>query len=309
MPALLAVGTAVESVLHNPRVEDFGNHLFITVRGIDYTVESELLQTTELNLFLGSNYVVSNHNIYMPSVEAITKLVELDGRPMMHGPSFLLHALLDAMIGNIFPTLDRLSERADDIEEEILRNPHQSALEALLALKRSSLRLRRTLTPQREVLSRLGRREFKIIGEDADLYFRDIFEDLVRIEGGNDVLRERADTAMSIYLSAVANRQNEVMKALSVVATVFMPLGLIAGIFGMNFTNMPGLELTWIYILIVALTVAAMAGVIWMLWMGRWVVTGSRSLRKSRLPRFIPTAVDPVRLVTYVGHRTGLRRR
>ena len=297
----LAVDTCVDPAHGTARVEDYGEYLFINARGIDYTVDKDVLQIADLSMFLGPNYVVTVHNIDMPSVEAIRKLVEVDGRPLARGAAFLAHAHLDALIHVIVPTLDRMSERAAAIEEQILDHADSSVLAALMTLKRSSLGLNRALAPQREVLSRLGRREFDLIGDGADLYFRDLYDDLVRVHVTNDTIRERADTSLATYLSAVANRQNETMKILSMVATIFMPLTLIAGIFGMNFQNMPALESLWIYYVIWALTVGALLLMLWMLWLKRWNVVGRFVLRRRQLGRFVPTAVEPAWLTAYLG--------
>jgi len=199
----------------------------------------------------------------------------------------------------------RLAGRADQIEELILDNPDHSALVALTNLKRSCLSLNRAIGPQREVLSRLGRREFDILGNDADLFFRDLLDDLVRVQQANDAIRERTDTSLATYLSVVGNRQNEIMKVLSIVATVFLPLGLIAGLFGMNFQNMPGLDFRWGYHIVVGVTLLAVSLVAWMFWIKRWVMTGAGFFRRQRLPRFVPAAVEPVRLAGYLGQTIG----
>ncbi|MCY3956965.1 MAG: magnesium/cobalt transporter CorA [Chloroflexi bacterium] len=297
----LLVDTSLDVEPSAARVEDFGRYVFVNARSIDYTLESDVLQTTNLSMFIGSNYVVTIHNVAMPSVEAIRGLVEIDGRPLAKGPAFLAHAHFDALIQAILPTLERMSDRADAIEEQILTSPDDSALATLMALKRSSLGLNRALLPQRDVLNRLGRREFELIGSGVDLYFRDLFDDLLRVQAANDAIRERADTALATYLSAVSNRQNEIMKILSIVATIFMPLGLIAGIFGMNIQNMPGTEFQWGYHIVWVLALVGFVITLWMLWLKRWLVGGQTFLRRQRLGRFVPTAVDPVRLTGYVG--------
>ena len=302
----LAVDTAVNPEPHTVRVEDFGRYVFLNSQSVDYTLDEDVLQAADLSMFIGPNYLVTAHNVFLPSVEAIRELVEVDGRPMMRGSVFLAYSHLQALLQAITPTLERMSDRADAIEDRILDHPDESALAALMALKRSSMSLSRALGPQREALSRLGRREFELIGAGADLYFRDLFESLVRVQAANDVIRERADTALATYLSAISNRQNEIMKVLSIVATMFMPLGLIVGVFGMNFENMPGLEFRWGYHIILGIALVAVCLVMWVLWLRRWIVGSGRAIRRGRLGRFIPTDVDPVRLTAHVG-RTAAR--
>lgn len=299
----LAVQDCVDPAIHNPKVSDFNDHIFLTIRGINYTVESDILDTTELNLFLGPNFVVSNHNVFLYSVDATAKLVTTDTRLMERGAVFLAYTIMDALVENITPTIDRLIERVDDIEDEIFRDAHESTLEAITALKRSSLRLRRVMAPQREVFNQLGRRDFSPITEDTRLYFRDIQENVSRIEGFNENLRERADTAVSMYLSVVANRQNEMMKVLSIVAAIFLPLSLVAGIYGMNFENIPELKVSWGYFAVLGFMAAVIAITLWWFWARRWITTGRR-----RLKRFVPTAVDPLRLGGQLNRLAGRRR-
>ena len=298
----LVVDGVINPDVRSARVEDFGEYIFVNARSVDYTAESEVVQTTDMGMFIGQNFVVTIHNSDMPSVEAVKQLVEIDGRPMMKSSGFFAHALFDALIQAILPTLDRMVDRADAIEEQVLTDPDQSALIALMSLKRSCLSLNRALAPQREVLNRLGRREFDVIGHGVDLYFRDLADDLVRVQASNDVIRERADTSLATYLSVVGNRQNEIMKVLSIVATVFLPLGLIAGLFGMNFDNMPGIGFRWGYHIIVGISVFAAALVAWMFWIKRWVIAGAGFFRPRRLRSFVPQAVDPIRLAGFLGN-------
>ncbi|MDA1347253.1 MAG: magnesium/cobalt transporter CorA [Chloroflexi bacterium] len=293
----LTIEDCVDPNIHTPKADEYEDYLFMILRGIDYTAEAEIVQTTELDLVLGRHYVVSTHNIFLHSIEGVMKRVLTDGGPMKSGPVFLAHALIDALVENITPTIERLGERVDDVEDEILRRPHPSALEAILALKRSSLRLRRALVPQREMLSRASRREFAQISGDAQRYFRDVYDDVLRIEGSNEALRERADNALTMHLTAVANQQNETMRVLSVVATIFLPLTLLAGIYGMNFENMPELAWSWGYFAVLGFMAAVIVGVLWWFWVRRWMGMGAK-----RLGRFVPTAVDPGRLATYLGY-------
>ena len=297
----LVVDGASNPDIRPARVEDFGDYIFVNARSVDYTVETEVVQTTDIGMFIGDNFVVTLHNSEMPSIKAVEQLVEIDGRPMMKGPGFFAHALFDALIQAILPTLDRMEDRADAIEEQVLTDPDQSALIALMSLKRSCLSLNRALAPQREVLNRLGRREFDLIGHGVDLYFRDLADDLARVQMSNDGVRERADTSLATYLSVVGNRQNEIMKVLSIVATVFLPLGLIAGLFGMNFENMPGIGFRWGYHIVVGISVLAAALVAWMFWLKRWVIAGAGFFRPRRLRKFVPQAVDPTRLAVHLG--------
>jgi len=293
----LAIEDCVSGQVHPPKVDDFGDYLFIIVHGINYTAESDIVATAELGLFLGPHFVVSNHNVPLYSIEYIRHLIEDDGRLMKRGADFLAHALIDTLVDNVMPTIDKMSEVAEEIEEEVIRQPHQSSLEAILKLKRSTMRIHRVMAPQRETLNRMSRGEFPIISDESHIFYRDIYDHIVRIEDLNQSLRDRADNALATYLSSVANRQNETMRILSMVAAIFLPLTLLAGIYGMNFDNMPELHVPWAYFAVLGFMAAVIVTVIWWFWARNWIAVGRR-----RIVRVRPFAVESEKLFGHLGH-------
>lgn len=294
----LAVEDCASPLIHPPKIDDFGEYLFIIGHGINYAVESEIVETAELAIFLGTHFVVSKHHFPLYSVEAVRQGVEDDGRPMKRGTDFMAHALVDVLIDNVLPTVDKMSEVAGDIEEETILNPQQATLEAILKLKRSTLRVHRVMAPQREVLNRLSRGEFPLIRAEARIFYRDIYDHLMRIEELAQTVRDRADNALATYLSSVANRQNETMRTLAIVATVFLPLTLLAGIYGMNFENMPELKWPWGYFAVIAVMAAGVAIIMWRFWANNWITWGRR-----QVTRFQSLAVEHDKLIGYVGRR------
>jgi len=299
----LAIEACVGTLIHPPKIDDFGSHLFVIFHGINYTAESDIVETTELAIFLGHHFVVSNHVHPLYSVDSIVRLVEDDGRPLRRGPDFLAYSLIDALIDNVLPTVDKMSDVSEDIEDEVIRNPQQSTLEAILKLKRSILRLHRVMAPQREVLNRLSRREFSIIRDEAQIFYRDVYDHIVRIEDLGQSLRDRADNALATHLSSVANRQNETMRVLSLVATIFLPLALVAGIYGMNFEYMPELGWHWGYFAVVGFVGAAILAAVSWFWARRWIAWSRR-----RVARVRPFAVDRDKLTEYIGQMKKLPR-
>ena len=300
----LAIEDCLSKKIHSPKVDDFGGYLFIIIHGINYAVESEVVETAELAIFLGSNFVISNHNFPLYSVEGVRRTVENDARPMKRGADFLAHALIDLLVDNVMPTIDKMTELAEDIEEEVLREPQQSTLEAILKLKRSAVHIHRVMAPQREVLNRISRGDFRVVREDAKVFYRDIYDHIVRIEDLNQTVRDMSDNALSTYLSSIANRQNEVMKVLSVVAAIFLPLTLVVGVYGMNFENMPELKSPWGYYAVLGFIVTAIIGVIWQFWSRGWINWGRR-----RVIRIKPLVVEKDKLVGYTGRikRKGIK--
>ena len=132
----LAIEDCISTNTHSPKVDDFGDYLFMILHGINYAVESEVVETAEIAIFMGKNYVVSSHSYQMLSIDSIQQLVERDGRPMSRGADFLAYSIIDTMVDNVMPTIDRMTEIAEDIEEEVIRKPEQATLEAILKLKR-----------------------------------------------------------------------------------------------------------------------------------------------------------------------------
>ncbi|MBI2866899.1 MAG: magnesium/cobalt transporter CorA [Chloroflexi bacterium] len=272
----LAIEDCVSPEIHPPKVDVFSDHLFIVAQGVSYSQQSDIVETTELALFLGSHFVVSNHNFPLVAVDAVARRVEDDGRPMKQGADMLAHALIDAIVDNVLPAIDRMSEETDLIEEQAILQPQESTLRAILNLKRSALRLHRILAPQREVLNRLSRREFPLIREEALFFYRDVYDHLVRLEDFNQGLRERTESAITIYLSSIANRQNETMKVISIFAAIFLPLALVASIYGMNFENMPELKWRWGYFAVLGVMgTVALAAIGW-LWARRLITWGRK---------------------------------
>jgi len=292
----LAIEDCISTSIHPPKIDDFGDHLFIIVHGINHKGESDIVETAELAIFLGPHFVVSNHNESLYSIDAIVNLVERDARPMKRGADFFAYVLIDSLIDNVLPTIDRMSDVADDIEEEVIRNPQQSTIEDILKLKRSILRVHRVMAPQREVLNRLSRREFSIIEEEARIFYRDVYDHIVRIEDLGQTLHDRADNALATHLASVANRQNETMRVLSTVATIFLPLALVAGVYGMNFEYMPELGWHWGYFSVLGFIGAVIVAALSWFWARKWIAWSRRQVARVR-----PFAVEPEKLVGYIG--------
>ena len=274
----LAVEDCVSTQIHPPKIDDFDDYLFIVVHGINHVVESDIVETAELAIFLGKYFVISNHNFPLYSVKEIQQMVEKDSRPMKRGADFLAHAIIDAFVDNVMPTIDKMSDFAEEIEEEVIRRPQQNILDGILKLKRSALRVHRVMAPQREVLNRLSRGEFPMVKKEAEIFYRDVYDHVVRIEDLNQTILDRADNALATYLSSVANRQNETMRVLSVVATIFLPLTLLAGIYGMNFDYMPELQWRWGYFMVLGIILLVVMIVIWRFWASGWFAWGKRHI-------------------------------
>jgi magnesium transporter len=262
----LAVDDCYNGHLDTPKIDDYDTYLFIEAQSIDYSTDANRLNLTEIGLFLGPHYVVTVHEFPIDPVDQLIERAQQNAPFLAHGADFLAQAILDVMVDEVLPAVEAMDEKLDDLERDILERPDPEHLADVLLLKRNTLRLRRSVLPQRDLVNRLSRDEFpKLISHEALIFYRDVYDHVVRIESMLDGLRDLADSALNSYLSAVNNRMNEIMKALSVVAVIFLPLTLIASIYGTNL-DFSSIGLTFKYgfeLMIVAMLLIAGAMILY----------------------------------------------
>ena len=230
-----------------PKIDDFGSYLFIVSHALIPPAENfDTLETNELDIFLGKNFVVtvSNGSGMLP-VEDVLARIKKDERLLSNESDFLCHAILDELVDDYMPLLDKMDEEIDWMEDKVLEKPSPQILQRVLSLKHITLSLRRIISPQRETMNRLSRDDFSVISPKHRIYFRDIYDHLVRLQDLMESVRDVVSGALDIYLSVTSNKLNEVMKALTIVSTIFLPLSFFAGVYGMNFHFFP--EITWKY--------------------------------------------------------------
>lgn len=240
----LAIEDCQSTGFQTPKVDDYGEYLFIVVLGLSFDQTKSELVTEEFDLFLGKNYVVTNFNTArMPAVEKLKQRLKRDERLLTNGADSLCHALIDIIVDDYSEPLEILESELEVLEDSVLSKPQAETLEKILHLKHSIMAVRRVVAPQREIINHLSRDEYPLIDLQSRLYFRDIYDHLVRVYDWVDILRDMATNALEVYLNATSLRLNEVMKALTIVSTIFLPLAFVAGVYGMNFHFMP--EITW----------------------------------------------------------------
>ncbi len=221
------------------KVDDFINYLFLIFHAIHPSQDFHDLQTMEIDLFLGPNYLVTSyHSDVMPPVEFVWHRLVRDERVYTNGSDFLCHSILDALVDDYMPVIDQMDEEIEWLEDQILAKPNPEILERILSLKHSVMQMRRIVGPQREMINRLSRDDFPQIDRQSRIYFRDIYDHLVRIQDLTESVRDIVTGAMDIYLNSTSLRLNEVMKALTIVSTIFLPLTFFTGLYGMNFVKL-----------------------------------------------------------------------
>jgi len=228
---------------HNPKVDDYGSYLFILTHGVHPESSAREFRTRQLTLFLGPNYLVSLHREASRSVELTRESVRKNPRLMADGPGMLLYRVLDFQMDLYMPLMENFQKRLDEIEKACFEATTSVILRDVFDLRKALVRLRRFSGHQREILLRLSRREFALVDERSAIYLRDVYDHLLRVTDLADSYRELVAGALEAHLSIVSNRTNEIMRALTIITTLFMPLTLIVGIYGMNFPDMP--EFHW----------------------------------------------------------------
>ena len=232
-----------------PKMEDFGDYLYIVLRMLDLDKKNgNAVVSEQISLILGKNFVLTfqerEGDLFNPLRERIRNG---KGRLRKMGPDYLVHALLDAIVDQYFVVLEKLGERIEFLEEELVTRPTPSTLHRLHQLKREMIFLRKSVWPLREVIGTLERGESSLIQASTDLYLRDVYDHTIQVIDNVETFRDMLSGMLDIYLSSISNRMNEIMKVLTIISTIFIPLTFIVGLYGMNFKFMPELEWPWGY--------------------------------------------------------------
>ena len=217
-------------------MDDWGGYIYIVLNAMTFNASDGLnLVMRELDIFLGKNFVVTHHDEPLDFIEKALTNFFRDRRYTSHGPDHLLYKLIDDLVAEYMPMMEAIDDQIDRVEDEVLTRAAPDTLERVFSLKRIVLAQRRVLGPQREVLNKLARDDFEVIDPHDRIFFRDIYDHLVRLYDVNEGTRDLISGALDTYLSVINNRMNEVMKTLTIITTLFMPISFLTGFFGMNF--------------------------------------------------------------------------
>lgn len=243
-----------------PKAEDLGNYIFIVLRMISYNDQTQAVKSEQVSMVLGQNCVISfQENVGDVFEQIRNRIRTAKGRIRKMGPDYLAYALIDAIVDSYFAILEKIAERIEVLEEALVHDPGDETLHQIHALKRELISLRKSVWPLRELVGGIERSESALIKESTGMYFRDVYDHTIQVIDTVESYRDMVSGMMDIYLSSISNRMNAVMKVLTIIATIFIPLTFIAGIYGMNFKYMPELEWKFGYaaVLIIMLIVAA----------------------------------------------------
>lgn len=236
----------IANIDQRPKVEEFDDYLFIVARMFYNGQKEGEVESEQISFILGKDFVISLQESEGDIFDPVRKRIrEGKGILMRMGPDYLLYALLDAIVDNYFVILEGVGEKIEDLEEELTENPTSKTLQRLHALKRDMIYLRKSIWPLREVISALSKSDSKLVKKGTVRYLRDVYDHTIHVIDTIETYRDILSGMVDLYLSSISNKMNEVMKVLTIIATIFIPLTFITGLYGMNFHYMP--EIEWVH--------------------------------------------------------------
>lgn len=266
---------ALEDVLstsQRPKVEAYHDHFLVVMRMLYFDSATESVVSEQFSFIVGPTYLFSFQERRGDVFEPIrVRLREGGVRIRTRGTDYLAYALIDAIVDSYFQILEKIGDRVEEIEETVLIEPTIENMHRIHHLRREMLVLRRAVWPLRETLGQMYRGEIPHVTEETQLYLRDVYDHTIQVIDTTETLREVLSGAMDLYMSGVSNRMNEVMKVLTIIATIFIPLSFFAGLYGMNFHYMPELEIRWAYPALLGFMASIAGGMLWYFKRNGWL--------------------------------------
>jgi len=247
-----------------PKLEDFDSYIFVTLKMITYDQKKRSLASEHVSLILGDRYVLSLQEDPGDVFEQVRGRIRTGkGRIRRCGADYLLFSLMDAVVDYYFEVLEQLSDDLEDLEQEVVERPTPETLRSVHVLKREMILLRRSVWPVREAVNMLVRDESNLVTDGTRLFFRDLYDHTIQVIDTVETFRDILSGLLDVYLSSISNRMNEIMKVLTIMSSIFIPLTFIVGVYGMNFKYMPELEwelgysVTWLVMIVIAVGLLA----------------------------------------------------
>lgn len=279
---------ALEDVMntnHRPKAEEYEDHTFIVTRMPN--AESPT-GTEQVSFFLGKGFLVTFQSVPGDCFDGVRQRIRAGrGRIRTGGADYLCYALIDTIIDSYFPELERIGDRLERLENEVIANPDRAQINELHAIKRELLVLRRAIWPHREVLSALIRDDHELFSRETQVFLRDCYDHTIQLMDIVETYREIATGLVDLYISSMSSKLNEIMKILTIISTIFIPLGFIAGLYGMNFDrqaspwNMPELGWTLGYPFALFIMAASAGGLLWYFYRKGWLTSDETKPRRD----------------------------
>jgi len=254
----------LEDILHTgqrPKVEDFERYLYLTLQMLDFNQEHGEIGHEQLSIVVGPGWIITFQEIPGDMFDPVRQRIDsASSKLRKHEADFLAYTLVDAVVDHYFSTLEDIENRIDLLDADLVATFSQESFNALNALKRELIMFRKAVWPLREIIGSISRDDFAVVGDLVEHYFRDVYDHVILVIDTVEVFREIVTSMHETWLAGVNNRMNEIMKFLTMIATIFMPLSFIAGVYGMNFRNMPELNLWWGYYAVLGLMLLIVFG-------------------------------------------------
>lgn len=262
----------IANTSQRPKIDVYDDYIFVILKMLYYD-ENENINIEQISLVLGKNYVLSFQEIEGDVFDNVRERLRLaNGRIRTHGTDYLLYALIDAIVDHYYIVSETMGNKIEDLEE-LLFSPelHEDLSQQVLNLKKEVLKIRRAIFPIREIISRIEKNEHVLINPNSLQYYRDIYDHVIQLSDSVDIYREMVWSLMDMYMTSISNKMNEVMKVLTIIATIFIPLTFIAGIYGMNFDHMPELHFRYGYVILWGIMIVIFLGMLYYFKRKKWL--------------------------------------
>lgn len=255
-----------------PKIDEYESYLFIVVKMLYYD-KDDLIVSEQVSFVLGSNYVLSFQEADGDVFDSVRDRIRAKkGRIRNLGPDYLLYALIDSVVDHYYEIIETMGNKIEELEDHLFSgNPKEEITAEIQSLKREVLRVRKAIFPLRETINRIEKIEHKLIHKKTIHFFRDIYDHIVQVSENIDIYREMIWGLMDMYMTTISNKMNEVMKVLTIIATIFIPLTFIAGIYGMNFNNMPELQYKYSYFILWGIMLILFIGMLFYFKRKKWL--------------------------------------
>ena len=275
----------IEDLLHRnqrPKLEEFDGYIFVVVHGLRPR-QGEEVPVDEVDVVLGKNWILTVHDGPIDAIKRVYDQMVATPKTFEGSASFILYRISDLLVDSCFPALDALEEEIDDLEDDVVQRPTQGRLQQIFGLKRALVHLRKLVSPQREVYNALSRRDYPYLDPKSAAYFRDLHDHLIRANEVVESYRDLVSNMLDAYLATISNRLNDVMKRLTLIATIFMPITFITGFFGMNFAIMP---YSWSWLFWTSMVIMAITPLVMLIWFIKsgWI---GEEMADRGLPQFL----------------------
>lgn len=254
-----------------PKMEELDTYIYLNLKMLSYIDSEKDVKVEHVSMIIGSNFLISFQEDVGDIFDPVRERIRKDGRIRKFGPDYLAYALIDGIVDNYFVVMEKLEERVEDLEEELVINPTQESLQKINRLKKDMIFLRKSVWPLREVINNLERSESTLIKESTTIYLRDVYDHTIQVIDTLETFRDMVSGMIDIYLSGLSYKMNEIMKVLTLIATIFIPLTFVVGLYGMNFRNMPEIEWEYGYYSVLVIMVIMVVGMLTYFRKKKWI--------------------------------------